>query len=258
MTLASQSHSSYLSVRFLDNPANVRAYITLISGGVSSGDYSEYNLATHVGDDLAAVRENRAKLVDDLRLPSEPVWLDQVHSNKAINIDQGFSLKSPENHLLQADASITGSRSVVCAVLTADCLPVFFCNQSGTEVAVAHAGWRGLHAGVISNTLSKMKSSADTILVSLGPAIGPDVFEVGDEVRQAFVDKDELNALAFTETSKEHYLCDIYRLARNELKKVGVKQVTGGDFCTYSEHKRFYSYRRNHVTGRMASLIWLD
>jgi YfiH family protein len=256
--LDSQINASYLPVNFLDNPANVKAYITLITGGVSSGDYSEYNLAAHVGDDLAAVSQNRAKLIDDLSLPSEPVWLDQVHSNKAVYVDDGLSLKLSENHRIQADASITGSRGVVCTVLTADCLPVFFCNQSGTEVAVAHAGWRGLHAGIISNTLSNMKSSADTILVSLGPAIGPDVFEVGDEVRQAFVDKDELNALAFIETSKAQYLCDIYRLARNELKTAGVKQVTGGDFCTYSEHKRFYSYRRNRVTGRMASLIWLD
>jgi len=257
MTLGREISASYLPVNFLDNPANVKAYTTLITGGASSGDYSEYNLATHVGDDFAAVSQNRAKLIDDLSLPSGPVWLDQVHSDKVIYVDE-LALKLSENHLIQADASITGSRGVVCAVLTADCLPVFFCNRSGTEVAVAHAGWRGLHAGIISNTLSNMKSSADTILVSLGPAIGPDVFEVGDEVMQAFVDKDELNALAFTETSKGQYLCDIYRLARNELKTAGVKQVTGGDFCTYSEHKRFYSYRRNHVTGRMASLIWLD
>ena len=258
MILGSLSNSSYLPVSFLGNPANVRAYTTLITGGVSSGDYSEYNLAAHVGDELASVSENRAKLVEDLLLPAEPVWLDQIHSDKAIYLDGELALKMPENHLIQADASITGSRSVVCAVLTADCLPVFFCNQSGTEVAVAHAGWRGLHAGIINTTLSKMKSSADTISVSLGPAIGPDVFEVGNEVRQAFVDKDEFNALAFTESSKGHYLCDIYRLARNELKTIGVKQVTGGDFCTYSDHKRFYSYRRNRVTGRMASLIWLD
>ena len=258
MILNNQKKISYLPVNFPSNPDNVRAYTTLITGGVSTGDYSEYNLAAHVGDDLTVVTENRAKLVEDLALPSEPVWLDQVHSDTVIYVDEVLALKSSEHPLLQADASITENKGVVCAVLTADCLPVFFCNQSGTEVAVAHAGWRGLHAGVISNTLNQMKSSVDTIMVSFGPAIGPEVFEVGDEVRQAFVDKDPLNAPAFAETEKGHYLCDIYQLARNELKAVGITQVSGGNFCTYSENKRFYSYRRDGVTGRMASLIWLD
>ncbi len=250
--------SSYLSVKFSGNPNNVRAYTTLTGGGFSTGDYAEYNLATHVGDDLPAVKKNRAKLNKTLKLPAEPVWLDQVHSDTVVRVDEKIALKASMSAALQADASVTGMRGVVCAVLTADCLPVFFCNQSGTEIAIAHAGWRGLHAGIISNTLNTMESSTDKVLVSLGPAIGSEVFEVGEEVRQAFIEKDDLNASAFVATGQGHYLCDIYRLARIELQSVGVKQVSGGDFCTYTERERFYSYRRQNKTGRMASLIWLE
>jgi YfiH family protein len=257
MTLSKQDISSYLAIEFSATPDNVRACTTLISGGFSTGHYSEYNLATHVGDELSAVKENREKLVRDLALPAEPVWLDQVHSNHVIYVDENNISNTSGLTDLKADASITSKKEVVCAVLTADCLPVFICDQSGTEVAVVHAGWRGLHAGIICNTLSAMKSSTDELLVVLGPAIGPKVFEVGVEVMQAFVDKDDLNAEAFVETGKNHYLCDLYQLARNELKTAGVKQVTGGGFCTYSEPERFYSYRRQKITGRMASLIWL-
>ena len=258
MKLSDQKKSSYLSISFSDNPVNVRAYTTLITGGFSTGGYSEYNLAAHVDDDLSAVKENRTKLIEDLALPSEPVWLDQVHSDTVIHVDEKIALEQSGTSVLQADASVTEKKGVVCAVLTADCLPVFLCNRSGTEVAVAHAGWRGLHAGVISNTLNAMKSSVDNLLASLGPAIGPEVFEVGEEVMQVFVDKDDLNASAFVESRKGHYLCDIYRLARIELQSAGVKQVTGGNFCTYSERDRFYSYRRQKKTGRMANLIWLE
>ena len=257
MTLSDQNTSSYLPIEFSAAPENVRAYTTLISGGFSTGHYSEYNLAAHVGDELSAVKANREKLVRDLALPAEPVWLDQVHSDHVICVDENNISNTTGRTDLKADASATRKKGVVCAVLTADCLPVFICNQSGTEVAVAHAGWRGLHAGIIRNTLKAMKSSIDELLVNLGPAIGPKVFEVGVEVRQAFVDKDDLNTEAFVETGKNHYLCDIYQLARNELKTAGVKQVTGGGYCTYSEPERFYSYRRQKITGRMASVIWL-
>lgn len=242
----------YLFASWTKKPDNVRALTTLRSGGFSHGGHAAYNLATHVDDDLQAVKKNRAKLTGDLQLPSAPVWLDQIHSNKVFNADnQHLNAGIP-----QADASVSREEGAVCAVLTADCLPVFFCNQSGTEVAVAHAGWRGLHAGIISNTVNAMKSPASEILVSLGPAIGPQSFEVGTDVFKAFVEKNEANEKAFTATTARHYLCDIYQLARIELLALGIAQVAGGDFCTYRENARFYSFRREQVTGRMAHLIW--
>ena len=256
-----KDHYSYLSPGWLNKPENVQAYTTLITGGFSTGDYSQYNLAVHVGDDLQAVKANRTKLVEDLGLPSEPVWLEQVHSNKVILADEKTVLPASDieasQSFVQADASISRTKGVVCAVLTADCLPVFFCNRSGTEVAIAHAGWRGLHAGIISNTVKTMQSSAEEILVSLGPAIGVKAFEVGKEVFHAFVDENRENESAFVKTRKHHYLCDIYQLARIELQSVGVTQVAGENYCTYSEDQRFYSYRRQRNTGRMASIIWL-
>ncbi len=232
-------------------PLNVHAFTTLRKGGFSTGDYSEFNLADHVGDDRQRVEKNRQKLKHDLQLPAEPVWLEQVHSNRVINAAENTSIQ-------QADASFSRAKGVVCAVLTADCLPVFFCNKAGSEVAVAHAGWRGLHAGIITKTVQSMQSPADDILVSLGPAIGADAFEVGEEVYQAFTDNNNENESAFSATSASHYLCDIYQLARNELQSLGINKMAGGDFCSYHDSERFYSYRRQNTTGRMASLIWLS
>ncbi len=253
--------SSYLSLNWPEScsarPENVQAYTTLITGGYSTGDYSQYNLAAHVGDDGLAVKANRVKLVEDLSLPSEPVWLEQVHSNKVVCIDELDDSKTTSPVAIQADASVSREKGAVCAVLTADCLPVFFCNQNGSEVAVAHAGWRGLHAGIISNTIKAMSSSPDEILVSLGPAIGPQAFEVGDEVFDAFVTKNSLNNSAFVATTKGHYLCNIYQLARIELQALGITKIAGGEHCTYRENQQFYSYRRQRNTGRMASVIWL-
>ncbi len=232
------------------------------AGGTSAGDFSAdfatFNLAMHVGDDLQAVKINREKLCSELALPAEPVWLEQVHSNKVINIDELAIVKTSTTGVIQADASVTRNKGSVCTVMTADCLPVFFCNQNGCEVAIAHAGWRGLHAGIISNTVKAMRSSADEILVSLGPAIGPQAFEVGDEVFAAFVAKNSINNLAFVATTKGRYLCDIYQLARIELQALGIRNIAGGDFCTYRENQHFYSFRRQQKTGRMASLIWFD
>ncbi len=241
---------SYLPTQWPGKPENVSATTTLVNGGFSKGKFSEFNLASHVGDDAEDVAANRSKLVKELRLPSEPVWLDQVHSNKVIYADHTGAA-------IQADASISSSRGVVCAVLTADCLPVFICDNNGSEVAVAHAGWRGLHAGIIANTVDMMQASVADIQVYLGPAIGPENFEVGEEVFHAFVSKNELNIAAFTATKKQHYLCDIYQLARIELQSLGVDKITGGDACTYAESRKYYSYRRQQVTGRMANLIWL-
>lgn len=248
---------SYMPVNWHSKPDNVSAYTTLITGGYSTGEFGQFNLASHVDDEKAAVKANREKLKNDLNLPSEPVWLDQVHSNKVITLEaQTSAVAGAMQPVPQADASTTQLPNIVCVVLTADCLPVFFCNQAGTEVAVAHAGWRGLHSGVLSNTLQAMKSPISELQVSMGPAIGPEVFEVGAEVKSAFIDKDDVNRNAFTANRKDHFLCDIYQLARNELQSIGVNSITGGNHCTYTEEHKFYSYRRSNTTGRMASLIW--
>jgi len=243
---------TYLLANWSNKPKNVRAITTLVNGGVSKGNYSAYNLASHVGDDSTAVADNRNKLRQDLQLPTEPLWLEQVHSNKVINADV-----LPKTATLTADASYTRKKGVVCSVLTADCLPVFFSNNSGTEVAVAHAGWRGLHAGILSNTLHAMSSTAAEIQVSLGPAIGAGAFEVGIEVFDAFVTKNPANEAAFVGSENKRFYCDIYQLADIELQAAGITKIAGGGSCTYTENQRFYSYRRQSTTGRMASLIWL-
>lgn len=250
--------SHYLTV---DWPAadNVTACTTLRHDGASVGDYAGFNLASHVGDQSAAVMANRRRLVAELGLPAEPVWLNQVHSNKVCDLG---ALPVPERNSMApvptptADASISRNKARVCAVLTADCLPVFISNREGSEVAVAHAGWRGLHAGVIRNTVVAMRSAAEELLVALGPAIGPASFEVGQEVYDAFTAKSTVNADAFSATDEDHYLCDLYALARHELAELGIVEVYGGSDDSYRD-ARFYSYRRQPQTGRMASLIWL-
>ncbi|PCI04789.1 MAG: multi-copper polyphenol oxidoreductase [Gammaproteobacteria bacterium] len=250
---------SYLSITWPETwqrcPEHVHAITTLKNGGFSTGEFSTFNLAGHVGDDVSSVKNNRAKLRTDCQLPSEPIWLEQVHGNKVINAD---AQRVKNTGLIQADASFTQTKGVVCAVLTADCLPVFFCNKAATEVAVAHAGWRGLHAGIISQTVQAMSSPAAEILVSLGPAIGPRAFEVGGDVFRAFVDANRQNVSAFVATTRGHYLCDIYQLARNELRSLGIDNIAGGDYCTFRDEQLFYSFRRQKNTGRMSNLIWIE
>lgn len=257
------AESSYLVASWSERkPANVQAITTLRTGGVSRSDFAEYNLALHVGDDPQAVKVNREKLSSALALPAEPVWLDQVHSNMVLNLDRSGDVEQPatvgKTTGMQADASVTRHQGVVCAVMTADCLPLFFCNRNGTEIAIAHAGWRGLHAGIISNTVKAMRSPTDEILVSLGPAIGAQAFEVGEEVRQAFTTKSGCNESAFVASRKGHYLCDIYQLARIELQSLAITKIAGGEYCTYQQDQKFYSFRRQQRTGRMVSLIWID
>ena len=230
-------------------PDHVRALQTLRSGGYSPAPWASFNLGDHVGDSPALVAANRAKL--GLSLPGNPVWLEQVHGTTAVDAD--LSTK-----LLAADAAFSRQPSKVCVVMTADCLPVLFCDGVGTVVAAAHAGWRGLVAGVLEATISKMGVSPGELLAWLGPAIGPSCFAVGDEVRTAFVDHDPAAANAFLPQPPDKWLADIYRLARQRLQAAGVRAIYGGDFCTVSDAKRFFSYRRDGVTGRMASLIWLD
>lgn len=231
-------------------PVGVRAAVTLRSGGVSVGGYASLNPASHVGDDPGAVAANRAIIRDMLALPAEPVWLQQVHGVAVVKADQ-------VNGVPEADASFTDRGDTVCAVLTADCLPVLFCGDGGRVIAAAHAGWRGLRAGVVKQTLAEMDCS--DVTVWLGPAIGPAHFEVGNDVRDAFLAEDNGSAVAFAECGTGKWLADIYQLARRQLAALGVGRVYGGDYCTYADAGRFYSYRRDGAaTGRMASLIWRE
>jgi YfiH family protein len=231
-------------------PTHIKACVTTRRGGVSRAPYDSFNLAQHVGDEPADVARNRELLRQTLALPSEPVWLEQVHGVAVVD-----AANAPDR---RADAAFTRQKNTVCTVMTADCLPVLMCNRAGTQVAAAHAGWRGLHAGVIETTLRTFNEPAENLLVWLGPAIGPEAFEVGDEVRQAFVADLPEAAEAFQATQPGHWLADIYLLARLRLARVGVLAVYGGGLCTMSDSQKFYSYRRDGKTGRMASLIWME
>lgn len=230
-------------------PAGVRTCITTRQGGVSQSPWSGLNLGTHVGDDPAAVASNRRQLVKGLGCA--PAWLEQTHSVTVVPADPA--------RVLSADASWTDQPNVACTIMTADCLPVLFCDRAGTRVAAAHAGWRGLAGGVLENTVAAMAQPASQLMAWLGPAIGPRSFEVGAEVRQAFIEADPVALQAFAPSARPgHFMADIYRLARQRLEAVGVTAVYGGGLCTVSEPERFYSYRRDGQTGRFASLIWLD
>jgi hypothetical protein len=231
-------------------PQHVHAATTLRTGGVSTGSYATLNSASHVHDDPAHVAANRRIIREILQLPTEPVWLEQVHGVRVIKADQAQGLET-------ADASFTDQSHTVCAVLTADCLPVLFCGDQGEVIAAAHAGWRGLQAGVLKTTLQAMQ--CNHVSVWLGPAIGPNHFEVGDEVRTAFCDDHADNAKAFKANGSGKWLADIYQLARLQLAELGLGDIHGGDLCTVSDPQRFYSYRRDGATtGRMASLIWRE
>ena len=240
-------------------PANIHAATTMRTGGVSRGAFSSLNPAIHVGDDTNQVGLNRQIIREMLDLPAEPVWLDQVHSNRAVKVVNPpyppFE-KGGRGDLQQADASYTDQPGIVCAVLTADCLPLLVSSSDGTQVAAIHAGWRGLLAGVISNTLAAMQEQ--DFLVWLGPAIGPNSFEVGAEVRDAFLHKSMEFNPAFKAQNNGKWLADIYQLARVELAAIGITKVYGGTHCTFTDQERFYSYRRDAQTGRMATLIWRE
>jgi YfiH family protein len=230
-------------------PANVRALITTRQGGVSAAPYASFNLGDHVGDDPHHVAQNRADL--SACLPAPPAWLTQVHGTTVL--DAAIVCGAP-----QADASVGHLPGVVAVVMTADCLPVLLCDRAGTVVAAAHAGWRGLLDGVLERTVDAMAKPAAELLAYLGPAIGPSAFEVGDEVRQAFVAHAACAAEAFVASANTgKWMADLYLLARQRLLRVGVDAIYGGHDCTYRDADRFFSYRRDGVTGRMASLIWL-
>lgn len=234
-------------------PANIRAFCTTRRGGVSLPPFDSLNVAAHVGDDPSAVARNRKIVADMLQLPAEPLWLQQVHGVEVCGMDTDTCYP-------QGDASVAFRENQVCVVMTADCLPVLFCDKAGTRVAAAHAGWRGLEAGILEQTLKHLNCPAHEIMAWLGPAIGAQAFEVGDEVRAAFIQHDAAAASAFHSTDTPgKWLMDIYQVARQRLQRAGVSAnaISGGEFCTYSDTERFFSFRRNEQTGRMACLIWM-
>ncbi len=230
-------------------PANIKAGTTTRCGGVGRGRYESFNLALHVGDEPDAVKQNRQTLTRVLNLPSEPHWLNQRH---------GCDVSTDNHRMKDADAGLSSETNRVCVVMTADCLPVLISDVKGTCVAAIHAGWRGLAAGIITSTIKKMPATGDQLLVWLGPAIGPEAFEVGPEVRASFVCKNSAYADAFVPNKSEKYFMNIYQAARIELQTLGVERVYGGDFCTFENGEQFYSHRRDQQTGRMASLIWIE
>jgi YfiH family protein len=234
-------------------PENVRAIVTTRAlPGASKPPFDRFNLGKRCGDDAAAVAANRAALVEALDLPEAPRWLRQVHGIGVFDADAHVGEPEPE-----ADAAIARHSGRVLAILTADCLPVLFAADDGAAVGIAHAGWRGLAAGVIEATIEKLRVAPASLVAWLGPAIGADSYEVGDEVRAAFVDVQASDANAFSPTRPGHWRCDLYALARARLARAGVTRVSGGGFDTFAD-ERFYSYRRDRETGRFASLIWIE
>lgn len=234
-------------------PHNVKALFTTRNGGVSSAPYASLNLGDHVGDDPQAVKQNRALL--RRFLPDEAAWLEQVHGATPVSVD-GDHYALPHD----GDAAFSRRPGNVCAVLVADCLPVLLCDRAGTVVGVVHAGWRGMAEGVIEHTVSAMSGRDIHLMAWLGPAIGPNHFEVGEEVRDAFIEHDKQSTLAFLPKNSGNggkWLADLFLLARQRLKKAGITEIYGGSECTFSDPSRFFSYRRDGATGRMAGLVWL-
>ena len=232
-------------------PAGVHAWVTERPGGTSEGAYASLNLATHVGDDPARVAANRARLAAALRLPSEPAWLEQVHGTAIANLDAGAPAAA-------ADGAVTSRSGAVCAVLTADCLPVLLTTRSGARIAAAHGGWRGLAAGVLPAAVTALRAPPADVIAWLGPAIGAAAYEVGDEVRAAFLAREPGAVAAFRANGRGRWQADLYTLARMSLARAGVHAVHGGGFCTFTDAHRFYSHRRAAPCGRMATLIWRD
>lgn len=235
-------------------PSGVMAGCTTRLGGMSQGCYRGFNLAHHVGDEADTVLANRQRLMQEFNFPQAPQWLNQVHGIHVHELNQA----QVSAGVISADASFTRQGDQVCVVLTADCLPLLVCDETGSVVAAIHAGWRGLAAGIIPATIKAMNKPAVSLLVWLGPAIGPRAFEVGDDVYQAFTRVHADNAQAFSPGETGHWWANLYELARLQLARLGVLQVYGGDYCTYTQAELFYSYRRENQTGRMASFIWRE
>jgi len=237
-------------------PARVRAAFTLRGGGVSAPPYQQLNLGSHVGDEPLAVSENRRRLRSALALPAEPLWLAQEHGTTVLHADRAGT-EAQATAAPRADAAFTRQAGRVLAVLVADCMPVLIARRDGAAVAVAHAGWRGLAAGVLEHTLAAFDCPGDELLAWLGPAIGPGHFEVGAEVKAAFGERPQ-SVAAFTANPRGRWQCDLSQLVRARLLAGGVSSIHGQLRCTYAEPDAFFSHRRDRVTGRMAALIWLD
>ena len=233
-------------------PPHIQAFTTTREGGVSLPPFESFNLGDHVEDDKSAVKTNRTLLVEKFNLPYFPLFLTQTHSTRVITVPY-------EGNDLEADAVYTNQPNQVCLVMTADCLPVLFTNKQGTEVAAAHAGWRGLCDGVLEETVKCFQSAPEEIIAWFGPAIGPNAFQVGKEVIEQFMAFDPIAETAFRPDPNEvgKYLGNLYQIATQRLNKLGITQIYGGEHCTFNEKERFFSYRRDGKTGRMASLIWI-
>ncbi|WP_150538875.1 peptidoglycan editing factor PgeF [Actinobacillus vicugnae] len=232
-------------------PAHIHAFTSVRTGGVSQAPFDSFNLGDHVGDNPTDVQRNRELLVTQFGLPHFPVFLTQTHSTRVIRLPY-------DGENLEADAVYTNQPNQVCLVMTADCLPVLFYSKDGTEIAAAHAGWRGLCDGVLENTVAEFNCDPAEISAWLGPAIGPNAFQVGKEVIEQFCAFDPQAEQAFvadTSTSGK-FLGNLYQIAKQRLQKLGLKAITGGEHCTFTEQAQFFSYRRDKQTGRMASLIW--
>lgn len=232
-------------------PVNVRGFTTTRQGGVSLAPFDSFNLGDHVGDEKSAVKTNRTLLRQDFGLPQSPLFLTQTHSTRVIQLPyQG------EN--LEADAVYTRAPNQVCAIMTADCLPVMFCSIQGDEVACAHAGWRGLCDGVLEETVKCFQAKSENIIAWLGPAIGKTAFQVGREVVEQFVTQDPNARLAFQPdgNNQDKFFGDLYQLATQRLNRLGIHQIYGGEHCTFTEKDQFFSYRRDKQTGRMATVVW--
>ena len=230
-------------------PEDVVAGTTLRDGGVSAGPFGTLNLGAYTDDNVRAVNENRSRFRSFCELPLEPRWLRQVHGRKVV-------VEPPSGEATEADAAITRESDVVCAVLTADCLPVIFTTGDGAELAVAHAGWRGLASGVLEATVQAMTADPAELLTWLGPAISQPAFEVGGEVRDEFLAQDPASEICFAANDRGRWQADLYGLARMRLASAGVGQVSGGEYCTFREPERFFSYRRDGACGRMASFVF--
>ncbi len=232
-------------------PATIHALTSLRTDGHSHGVFDSFNLGYHVGDDPVKVGQNVAQLVKELALPYTPQWMSQVHGSEVVSSEQ----MRPD---IKADGVYTHQKGHICAVLTADCLPILIAHPQGLGVAALHGGWRSLQQGIIEVGLNKLALPVEELSVWLGPAIGPDAFAIGIEVRDAFLECYPFLSAAFYQDNTQHWYADLYQIARLQLQRCGVKHIYGGEYCTYSDKERFYSFRRDQQTGRMASLIWID
>ncbi len=243
------SESDWITPRWAVHE-RVRSLITKRTGGVSNAPWASLNLGTHVGDDPAHVAQNRARVL--AHLPAEPLWLTQVHGTRVVEHGPGIV------GAIEADAAVSRAPDQVLAIMTADCLPVLLADGSGEAVGIAHAGWRGLADGVIENTVRAMAVPPERMFAYLGPAIGPQAYEVGEDVRAVFIAHDAAASGAFVARGGGKYHANLYLLARMRLRALGIDRIEGGDRCTLRESADFFSYRRDRVTGRMASFIWME